>query len=378
MDPECIAILTLAQQRFLGRVEVHRLFRLLEQRPGGEGAVPLLSPLCFRPPPGSVALFGSPDLPIPDLHWKKDGYDYQKRASGGVREYRQTFKATDPKDPDILVLYATEIPAEGKSPIQRRIFVRETTLLSKKGYFLIQYHLVGPRIQPKRLGKRASLPTTPGVWGGESQELDKALLGPVLSPVKASGVKIKCIAPVISSLTGGNPLLLVTSKSLSGLPKVTPQVTFGKTSVQGELLNPYTIRTTIPQSATEARLFPEVILGDQLIRNDHCPFEYADDAIEDLDNDITKALGELSSKDLSDAEHSPEQNRQEPSPDSCEELKEAEFWALANQPAEDPFERPVVIIQKNVRAFLDRKRFKRLRDAVLRLQKKFKRVKKRF
>jgi hypothetical protein len=246
-------------------------------------------------------------------------------------------------------------------------------------------------------------------------------------------LKIKAISPLKSTVRGGESMILVFNKKIKSSVKVV-LVLFGNRQVTAKILNGFAVQVAIPISDAPCKIKPTVLIDNtHTIVNKRCNFTYLSDPFEEFNKDIKNILDLEESETNNDinsyskisreeSAHKSEENESLnesashcklfkeniPSTNNFDEIfklpsvKEVEdknllfgeenmvddmenCWlnkdSIENlslfpkhyetQKQRHLFEN-VRIIQKNVRGWISRRRYGLLKNAVIKLQKRFK------
>ena len=380
-------IMEKSRTRFLERIDMANLLGSILKFPKTEfPEIQKLESLPNRPKPGLIFIIEpfSTKEKWPNL-WKKDGYEYVKRISGGTKEFKQIMKMKEFDLPNILVSYSeiskeSQKNTENDKILQRRIY----SICNIPTFKIVHYNY-----SFKKRSKEIKINRNENTYF-----LNSILMGKKETVVKQ--FKNKCVITHISPkscfISGGENMLIVLSEKLKRNFWDNITVLFGKNKVLGKLLNPYTLKVKIPSCEKEMRILPEIILENGLfIRNSKSYFEYTGNFLEELTKDINEMFESESSINLSHENEIISPGNEELGQDESEINKNDPLLFFENLAIEKKNEEENVfeflnnkfenvdfyfenarIIQKNIKGWISRRRYQKLKQAILNLQRKFK------
>lgn len=384
-------ILEKSRTRFLERFDIANLLRSILKFPKTEfPEIQKLESLPNRPKPGlifMIELFSNKEK-WPNF-WKKDGYEYVKRRNGGIKEFKQIMKMKEFDMPNILVSYSDISKDNQQNPenyqiLQRRIY----SICNMPTFKMVHYNY-----SFKKRNKEIKINKNEDTYF-----LNSILIGKTETVAKQ--FKNKCvithISPKTCFISGGENMLIVLSEKLKRDFWENINVLFGKNKAPAKLLNPYTLKVKIPSCEKEMKILPEIILENGLfIRNSKSYFEYTGNFFEELTKDINEMFESESSINLSHENEIISPGNEELGPDESEknleinkndpllffenleiekEIEEENVFEFLDKKFEnvDFYFENARIIQKNVKGWISRRRYRKLKQAVLNLQRKFK------
>lgn len=377
-------ILEKTQSCFLQGSELTYLFKNLDKLDFQNNfKIQIVSQLPFQPEPGSIYLIKNADLSEQiqinsQFSWKKDGYEYSKRKTGGIQEYRQIIKVKEESADPIYVLYAqTNKTVPFSLQVQRRIYWQK----SNPKYRLIHYSI---------LKNKNSLQSV--TYSKEQVCFDRLFHENQSLNWKQyySECSIKYLSPANHSCKSGGTIFLILSAKIQRNLMENAQVILLQNKVEAKFVNPFTVKTKVPACLNPQVLKPEILLSNnQLVRNNKCFFEYTSDFMEEFDKDVRSIFDEESSNDF-DFEPNSETEKLERSSEResirsgsprvdlgpidcfCDEIQREKQILFFDDDSNQKYEENVKKIQKNVRGWIARKKYQKLKKVIIKLQQKFK------